>query len=69
MKSYIRKIDGEWYAFLGDEKDGRIYTPRYGNWWTASWTDEGIKYICPKSASRNAAYQKARRLGKYQGEG
>lgn len=69
--TYIREIDGRWYAFEGVRTT--VYSigadnPKDGGQWFARWTDAGIKYVASPSASRNAAYQKARRHGNYGGE-
>lgn len=73
--TYIRQIDGKWYAFWGDEERNQVYSigndcpSQAGCLWTGRWNDSGIKYVASVSPSRNAAYQKARRHGKYNGEG
>lgn len=71
-KTYITQIDGKWYAFEGNEKDGKVLSigadnPENGRW-TANWTDAGIQYITSPSPTRKAAYQKARRHGTYAGK-
>lgn len=65
-KTYIKNIDGKWYAFRGC--GNQVYS--IGGIWgyMARWTDDGIKYVSKSSPSRSAAYQKARRYGKYCGE-
>ena len=73
MRTYITNIDGKWYAFAGDAENGQVYSigrdnPEDGGTWTAKWTDGGIKYVARSSASRAAAYSKARRYGDYSGE-
>ena len=75
MKTYIREIDGKWYAFAahGDNQVrsiGADNPPKDSGStaYFASWSDNGIKYISSSSASRKAAYEKARRYGEYQGE-
>ena len=70
--TYIKQIEGKWYAFEGSKLKNQVYSigadnPKSGKW-MARWTDSGIKYVASSSASRNAAYQKARRYGKYCGE-
>lgn len=72
MNTYIRQIDGKWYAFGADKDNNMVYSigsdcPDGGVWY-GSWTDSGIKYVAYSSPSRRAAYQKARRCGKYSGE-
>lgn len=71
--TYIREIDGDWYAFAGNKDKAQVYSigsddPERGRW-CASWTNLGVRYVATKSPTRNAAYQKARRHGKYMGEG
>ena len=71
--TYIREIDGDWYAFAGDKDKAQVYSigsdnPKQGRWF-ARWTDNGIRYVASKSPTRSAAYQKARRHGRYMGEG
>lgn len=71
--TYIREIDGDWYAFAGDKEKVQVYSIgsdnlKYGRW-CARWTDNGIRYVVSKSPTRSAAYQKARRHGRYMGEG
>ena len=73
MNTYIRQIDGKWYAFGADEENNQVYgigsdCPKGGRSWVGSWTDTGIKYVACSSDTRRAAYQKARRNGKYSGE-
>lgn len=72
-RTYIKKIDGKWYAFAGNAEEGQVYSigsdcPKYGCALFGRWTDEGIKYVASSSPSRGAAYQKARRYGTYRGE-
>lgn len=77
METYIRQIDGNWYAFGGDWDKYQVYSigadcppsENNGACWCAKWTDSGIKYVASKSPTRAAAYQKARRHGVYCGEG
>lgn len=75
MKTYITNIDGNWYAFaaerdnvysIGADSDGAAKSGGYC--WVARRTAEGVKYVASASPSRNAAYQKARRHGDYDGE-
>lgn len=72
MDTYIREIDGRWYAFAGDTSKNQVYSigqdcPEDGTW-AASWTDGGIRYVATWSPTREAAYRKARRNGNYCGE-
>lgn len=74
--TYIKCIDGKWYAFAGNEERWQVYSigsdcppPESGcRLYCAKGTDSGIKSVASPSASRSAAYQKARRHGKYSGE-
>lgn len=75
MKTYITNIDGAWYAFaaerdnvysIGADSDGAVKSGGYS--WTGRRTAAGVKYVASVSPSRNAAYQKARRYGDYNGE-
>lgn len=73
MNTYIRQINGKWYAFACDEKNGQVYSigsdsPKNAMWF-APRTDSGIQYVATCSRTRSAAYQKARRHGNYCGEG
>ena len=73
IDTYIRCIDGKWYAFAADTSDYVAYSigadnPHDGLHWYASMTDKGIQYVATASPSRAAAYQKARRNGNYHGE-
>ena len=70
--TYIKNINGKWYAFEGDQERGKVYSigsdsPKEGRW-MANWCDSGIEYVAYSSPTRNAAYQKARRHGIYGGE-
>ena len=72
MKTYIKNIDGHWYAFAADETKNQVHSigadsPRNGTW-CSRWTDSGIRYVATRSPSRSAAYQKAKRYGEYAGE-
>ena len=72
-KTYIKEIDGKWYAFECNTESGNVYSignddPREGGRWFARLTDDGIKYVARSCPTRNAAYRKARRYGKYCGE-
>ncbi len=74
--TYIKCIDGKWYAFAADTKDWKAYSigsdnpsrGRDGTRWVAPLNDSGIKYVAIWSTSRSGAYQKARRNGNYCGE-
>ena len=77
MKTYIQQIDGKWYAYAACEEKYQVYSigndskdaqEAGGQCYVARWTDAGVKYVASASASRNAAYQKARRYGDYNGE-
>ena len=66
MKTYIRKIEGKWYAFAGDEDKYQVYSigrdnpDQRGCRWFANWTDGGIRYVASPSPTRAAAYAKAK---------
>ena len=67
----IKCIDGNWYAFAYSESE--VYSigtdcPRGSGRWFASCTDSGIKYVASPSPTRKAAYNKAKRYGRYTGE-
>ena len=69
--TYIREIDGKWYAFAADPDNGQVYSigkdnPDHGRWF-GRLTDSGIKYVASASPTRKAAYQKASRNGTYGG--
>lgn len=71
MKTYIKCIEGRWYAFEGD--NGQVYSigsdnPPEGGRWFARGTNHGIRYVASPSPTRSAAYQRARRWGEYSGE-
>lgn len=75
MKTYITKIDNQYYAFAGDANKNQVYSigadnPSKGDGdrYFAKWTDNGIKYVSSPSPSRTAAYKKAQRAGEYFGE-
>ena len=70
--TYIRKIDGKWYAFAGDPQKYQVYSigldnPKEGGRWFANWTEAGITYVASASPNRSAAYHKAARNGIYCG--
>lgn len=70
MKTYIRKIDGKWYAFAGHQN--QVYSigrddPKEGGHWFASWTKQGVRYVSTASPNRRAAVAKAKRHGEYCG--
>lgn len=70
--TYIRKIDGAWYAFAANPDNGQVYSigrdcPSYGGNWFACLTDDGIKYVASPCPSRKAAYMRAMRNGSYGG--
>lgn len=72
MKTYIKNINGNWYAFGGSTKEDQVFSigadcgDNYR--WVARWNDAGIQYVARWSPSRHAAYYKARRAGEYCGE-
>ena len=76
MNTYIREIDGKWYAFGGSPFNAQVYSigrdnptkSSCGMCWCAKWVESGIKYVASPSPSRRAAIQKARRAGEYKGE-
>lgn len=76
MKTYIKQIEWQYYAFAGDSQKGQVYSigsdkpsaETGGTIWFAEWTDNGIKYVASPSPSREAAYRKAKRHGEYAGE-
>ena len=73
-ETYIREINGAWYAYEWDKFHGRVMSigndnPRDKGRWIASRSDEGIRYVATASPTRDAAYRKARRWGTYIGEG
>lgn len=72
-KTYISQIDGKWYAYRADMEKYQVYgigsdNPGDGCLYCARWTDAGIQYVASPSTTRRAAYQKARKYGKYSGE-
>ena len=74
-KTYIRQIDGKWYAFEGDVQNNQVLSlgsdnppPTLGSRYIARWTDKGIKYVSSPSRSRAAAIQRAKKHGDFQGE-
>ena len=76
MKTYIQKIDGKWYAYAADEKSYQVRSigrdnpdpTTGGRAFVARWTAAGVQYVSSPSPSRRAAYDRARRHGKYGGE-
>ena len=70
MKTYIANIDDKWYAFgeFGDSQFCSIGRDAPKKCWcVANRSEGGIKYVASPSASRQAAYQKAKRYGEYSG--
>ncbi len=75
-RTYIRKIDGKYYAFAGYDNSNQVYSigadnPPYGSGgsrWCAKYSDTGIKYVASPSPNRKAAVAKAKRNGNYFGE-
>lgn len=76
MKTYITKIDGQYYAFAGDTKTDQVYSigadkpgkETGGSVWFGKWNEAGIRYVASPSPSRAAAISKAKRAGEYLGE-
>lgn len=74
-KTYIRQIDGKWYAFAGDEVNVQVYSvgpdSPEGGWFCGSWTDNGIKQAAHwgPCKTRSGAYKKAKKYGEYCGIG
>ena len=76
LKTYVTKINGEWYAFAGDTSKDQVYSigkdqPPKGSGgycYFASWSDSGIPYVATPSPNRKAAVAKAKRNGDYFGE-
>ena len=71
MNTYIKEIEGKWYAFAGDETKNQVYSigndsPKNGRFF-ARWNDSGIKYVSCCSPTKSAARQKAKRHGNYCG--
>lgn len=70
MFTWIKEIDGKWYAF-GEYGDGQVCAigrdrPESGVD-LAGCCDSGIKYVATPSLNKTAARKKAQRAGKYQG--
>lgn len=70
--TYIRNVDGKWYAFAQGDDKWQVLSigadnPPTGRWY-ASRTDAGIRYVATPSPNRKAAVSKARRNGCYAGE-
>lgn len=76
IRTYISKINGEYYAFAGDIKKDQVYSIGADNppkessayCYFATWSTGGIMYVSSPSPSRKAAYAKAKRHGNYFGE-
>lgn len=76
MKTYITKINDQYYAFAGDTNKDQVYSigtdnpdkTSGGERWVARWNESGIKYVSSASPSRDAARKKAQRHGEYFGE-
>lgn len=76
IRTYISKIDGQYYAFAGDTVNDQVYSigrdrpPKLSGTgcYFARWSNSGITWVASPSPSRNAAYAKARRHGDYFGE-
>jgi len=73
MKTYIREIEGKWYAFGGDIDKNQVYSIGKDNppsftgcsHYVARWTDYGIRYIANASPNKQAARKKAIRNGDF----
>lgn len=73
VRTYISKVDGEYYAYAGDMEKDQVYSigadnPPGGGCWTARWKYSGILYVASPSPNRKAAVAKAKRHGDYDGE-
>lgn len=76
IRTYITKINNEWYAFAADMNRNQVYSigadqpPKDSGAYCyfANWTDGGVRYVASPSPSRKAAYAKAKRHGDYYGE-
>ena len=76
LKTYITKINGEYYAFAGDTAKDQVYSigadqppqDSGGCCYFAGWSTCGIPYVATPSPNRKAAVAKAKRHGEYRGE-
>lgn len=83
QETYIRQIDGRWYAFGAWSYSDASMTPDFGEQvcaigedapmdhnahFVADWCDSGIKSVS-HGTSRSAAYKRAKRHGEYCGIG
>ena len=76
IRTYITKINNEWYAFAGDIEKDQVYSigndnpPKESNAYCyfATWSDCGIHYVSTPSPNRKCAVAKAKRHGDYFGE-
>lgn len=72
MDTYIKKINGKWFAFGGSVSKNQVYSIGDDNIYdyraVARWNDAGIRYVSSVSPNRPAAYRKARRGGNFKGE-
>lgn len=74
-KTYIKQLDGEWYAFAADADEDQVFSigrdnpsPQMGKRYCAPWTNRGIKIVSTPSPSRAAALKRAKRHGEFGGE-
>lgn len=76
IRTYISKVNDQYYAFAGDLAKDQVYSigadqpPKESgaDCYFARWSDGGIVYVASPSPSRKAAYAKAKRNGDYFGE-
>lgn len=69
-KTYVKEIDGKWYAFALNEERAQVYSigkDSYDGSRFAGRTDSGIKYVASSSPTKRAAIEKAKRAGAYCG--
>lgn len=69
-KTYVKEIDGKWYAFALNEARAQVYSigkDAYDGSRFAELTDSGIKYVASNSPTKRAAIEKAKRAGAYCG--
>lgn len=69
MDTYIKKIDGAWYAF-GLNAEGKVFSigrdcPASGGLFEGDLTDEGIKFVAKPMTKNQTARNKARRYGNF----
>ena len=76
VRTYIQKINGEYYAFAGDTEKDQVYSigadcpPKNSGCYlyVGRWSDNGIMRVASASPTRKAAVAKAKRHGDYFGE-